>query len=131
MHGCKHHFLGQKSGIFLTRIQSFFLLPHPTPKRGQRPSLLETGTGHPVSNISRPSTSGCYPLSSLFLLRCPLPVIPPQRSISWPQGLGRRHVFTHTHIYRTAGGAEHGTSFHRMTQLPAQLTRQPTSFDFL
>lgn len=28
-------FSRMKSGIFLTRIQSFFLLPHPTPKRGQ------------------------------------------------------------------------------------------------
>ena len=145
MDRCKHHFLGwsqESSSPGSDRFFKHYFLPHPTPKRGQEAIFSgDRETGHPVSNISRLFTSGCYsflrchsfPLSFysgvpfwLFFLRGP----------SLPPGhLGRACVHTHSHWPdRLRGGAwdhlqwePHSTEW---PTLPAQLTQRLTSSDF-
>ena len=122
-----------KSGIFLTWIRSFFqaLLSSP-------PYPKERAGGH-LYWRQRDRTSGeqhfkalhfwllllstVSLFSSLFLLRCPLPVILPQRSLSAPRALGARvcaHTLTLTGQAKgwSMGPSAVGASFHRMTHPP-------------
>ena len=115
---CKHHFLGwsqESSSPGADRFFKHYLLPHPTSKRGQE--AIFTGdreTGHPVSNISRPSTSGCYSfLRCHSFLSLSTQVSPSGYSSSevplCPQGTWGVRVCTQTHTQWTGWGAKHGT----------------------
>lgn len=132
MDRCKHHFLGwsqESSSPGADRFSSITFFPTLPQREVRRPSLLQTERPDIRSaTFQGPPLQVVTPffgvtLSFLFLLRCPLLVILPQRSLSAPRALGAcvcAHKLTLTGQAegRSMGPSAVGASFHRMTHPP-------------